>query len=579
MTPSEFVPYRGEAYHDFEWIMAWCRAAVAQFPEWLSLETYGNSRENRALPLLTLHVGGGDPRHFPAFWLDGGTHASEWAGIMSTIYTLSRWLEGLTAGDAELLHYFRHHTAYVLPCLSPDGFQFLFEGGPYLRSTKRPAREGIRQGLDPQDINGDGEVYWMRWKHPVGPFVQDEELPMLMRPRTLSDAPDNAYFVVQEGLFHFPEESGPVMAPAKFGLDLNRNFPVHWTPFAQFGMDGGEYSLSEPESRAVIDALHARPNVCAVQTNHTYTGAILASPYRPDGAISNWDQDTLHRLATEAVEGTGYRVFKVFPEFTYEPGKSIPGCWADYLTSNRGIVGYTLELWDPYAFAGVQDKDPARSFFRPDLPIIRKMVKALSEIPGTWKSWQGFTHPQLGEVEIGGLHERLTVRNPPPSLLAEECDRAHRVADRLRRAVPEVRVSLHVTPLTPSTPEPAHEQKDQIRGVSQVVVLTAVVENVGYLSTYGLSHAEKLGLVGPPALELKVTGELTCVQGTEERTLPHLTGWGDAPASFRPHPLNPVLPNKGCRTQLQWTLVGLGEAQVTYRHSRSGTVTEHIRIG
>ena len=43
-------------------------------------------------------------------------------------------------------------------------------------------------------------------------------------------------------------------APREFGLDLNRNFPSHWAPFSMFGMDGGAYSLSEPESRALIDA-------------------------------------------------------------------------------------------------------------------------------------------------------------------------------------------------------------------------------------------------------------------------------------------------------------------------------------
>lgn len=560
-----YSPYLGEAYHDYPWIKAWCEAAVSAFPSWLTLTTYGTSREGRPLLLLTLHAGEQDPRLVPAFWLDGGTHASEWAGVMSTLFTLSRWLEGLKAGDAELLHYFKHHTAYIAPCVSPDGFQYLMEGGPYLRSNKRPPRNGLRKGFEPQDINGDGEVLWMRWKHPAGLFVPDEQLPMIMRPRRLTDSPDNAYFVCQEGTFLHFDESGRVMAPAQFGLDLNRNFPVHWTPFAQFGMDGGEFALSEPESRAMVDAVQNRPNVCAAVSNHTYTGGILSAPYRPDHNLTTWDVDTLLNLARESVEGTGYRVFKVFPEFQYEAGKPTPGVWVDYLTTNRAIPAFTLELWDPYSHAGTLDKDPARSFFRPDMDAIRTMVTRLSQYPDTWRPWKPFTHPQLGEVEIGGLIERLTVRNPPPAVLAEECTRAFQVADRIRRAVPEVRLTTHLTEVPDSSDAP-------------LFVLTVEVENLGYLNTMGLSHGERQGLVTPPLLHLSLGEGLTLVHGHEDQGLPHLAGWGDSQASFRPHPLNPVLPNARGNVVVKYTLLGHGHLTVRYAHERSGAVSAHVHV-
>lgn len=565
--PDTYTPYLGDAYRDFPWLLAWCEAAAKAFPDRLSLTHYGASREGRPLLLLTLHLGPGKPEDFPAFWLDGGTHASEWAGVMSTLFTLSRWLEGLAAGDPELIHYFTHHTAYIAPCFSPDGMQYLMEGGPYLRSTKRAPRPGERRGFDPADVDGDGEVLWMRWKHPAGMFVPDETLPMLMRPRRLTDSPEHAYFVCQEGNFLHYDEAGRVMAAAQFGLDLNRNFPVHWVPFAQFGMDGGEFALSEPESRAVVDAFHARPNVCAAVTNHTYTGGILTAPYRPDHGLTSWDLDTLGNLAREAVEGTGYRIFKVFPEFQYEAGKPTPGVWADYLTTNRGIPAYTLELWDPYGHCGTQDKDPARSFFRPDMDVIRIMVEKLSQYPNTWRPWKVFQHPQLGEVEIGGLIERLTVRNPPPAVLPEECARAFQVADRIRRAVPEIHLTLKTSAVPEASP------------ASPITVLTVEVQNQGYLNTMGLSHAEKLGMVSQPVLKLTLGEGVRLIQGSPVHSLPHLTGWGDAQASFRPHPLNPVLPNVRGNVQASWTLAGRGEVTVAYVHERSGRMSRSLHIG
>lgn len=552
MSPA-WSPYRGNVYLDYLEVEQFCQQAAAAFPQWLKLESYGRSRHGRPLLLLTLHVGE-RPEQSPGFWVDAGTHASEWAGVMAVLYSLSGWLEQLQAGDAELVAFLSTHTIYLLPCLSPDGFQYMQEGGPYVRSTLRPSRERVRVGLEPQDLDGDGEVLWMRWKHPAGPWVQDEHLPMLLRPRRLEDAPDQAYFACSEGLFHLPEQSGPVQAPAQFGLDLNRNFPVSWTPFSQFGMDGGAFSLSEPESRACLDALAARPNVCGVITHHTYTGALLTPPYRPDTPLSGWDLDTLSRLGMELIAGTGYRIFKVYPEFQYEPGKNIPGSWADFLSAVWGIPAYTLELWDPYGFAGVELKEPARAFFNPEMEGIRKVVSAFVELPDTWKPWTPFEHPQLGQVEVGGLREHFTIRNPPPSKLREELDRAHTVVDRMRRCLPTVRLQATLTP---------------VEGLEQVQRLTVECWNHGYLGTWGLPHAEKQKLTELPTLSLDLEG-LTLVQGEPVQAVGHLSGWGDAPASFRPHPLNPTLANVGPRLAVQWLVKGRGQARVCWQHTRGG---------
>ena len=87
----------------------------------------------------------------------------------------------------------------------------------------------------------------------------------------------------------------------QFGIDLNRNFPAHWAPFSMFGMDGGIFSLSEPESRAVVDTFTAYPRIGAAVTNHTYTGCILTQPYREDtpspmGTSCSWSASRKRRL-------------------------------------------------------------------------------------------------------------------------------------------------------------------------------------------------------------------------------------------------------------------------------------------
>ena len=70
-----------------------------------------------------------------------------------------------------------------------------------------------------------------------------------MRHRRLDDRPEDAFFFCSEGTFIHWDGVAWVDAPREFGLDLNRNFPGSWAPFRMFGMDGGAYPLSEPESR------------------------------------------------------------------------------------------------------------------------------------------------------------------------------------------------------------------------------------------------------------------------------------------------------------------------------------------
>lgn len=547
---GSFAPYEGDRYLDWPEVEAWCRAAAAAHPEWCTLDEIGRSREGRPLLLLTIGAKG-ERETRPGFWLDGGTHASEWAGVMAAVYGASRWLTGLADGDAELCAWFGAHTVYVMPCVSPDGFDALRKGGPYLRSGRRPPPAGtVRFGLDPQDVDGDGVIRLMRWRHPAGPFVADPELPMYMRPRRLDDDPADAFFVCDEG--RLLEWDGVQWATASLvhGLDLNRNFPVRWSPFAMFGMDGGAFPLSEPESRAVVDAFAAR-SIAAGLTNHTYTGALLTQPYRADTPLGTGDIVLMEQLARELVEDTDYRVFKVHPDFVYDEKNVIVGVWADTMADTFGVVGYTLELWDPFRFAEVDNPKPVRFFVTPDLDGVRKMVAAFSRLPGASRAWTPFDHPELGPVEIGGLDYLRTIRNPPPHLLPAECARAHRVADRLRRTLPRVEATLRAEPLGD--------------GLTR---LTLMLENVGYLATCSLRRGAQV--VSTPAVSatLALDGEAEALDG-EARALDHLEGWGSVRMAGG-HPIYPALSMRGHRAVARWTVRGHGGCTVTWHAGRGG---------
>lgn len=560
MRPS-WTPYQGDEYLDLQSIEAWCRATALAFPEHVRLDEIGQSRQGRPLLLLTLGERADHPERKPAFWLDGATHAAEWTGVMAVLYSVSRWLEGLSRGDPAAAERLRATTVYALPVMSPDGFHALCEGAPFLRSTLRPPPEGtLRVGLDPRDVDGDGAVRWMRWPHPAGPWVHDPEVPLCMRPRTLDDAPEEAFFLCDEGILLEWDGARWIEATLAFGLDLNRNFPASWEPFRMFGMDGGEAPLSEPESRAVMDAVRARPNIAAALTNHTYTGALLTQPYRDPSPLSRADIDLMELLAKQACEGTGYRVIKTHPDFMYDPKKAIVGVWADTLSTVLGVPGYTLELWDPFAHAGITVERPAETFARPDPGMMRRLVQRFAEDPGAVHPWRPFVHPQLGAVEIGGLDYMRTIRNPPRALLAAECERGWRVAERLRRALP----ALSVT------------GRAERRG--EVSVLSVLVENLGFLPSSAMPHAERLGLAPGLRLSLDLSDGLVLIEGEPERSLGHLDGWGTQLTANARHAIYPGLPDRGHRAQARWVLAGQGRATVRWWSRQAGQGTVEIDI-
>ncbi|MCA9524814.1 MAG: hypothetical protein KC549_00780, partial [Myxococcales bacterium] len=80
------TPWPLDAYLDWPALEAWCRDIAAAHPEWVVLTEIGRTLQDRPILLLTLGANDGAQDERPGFWLDGGTHAAEWAGIMAAAH-------------------------------------------------------------------------------------------------------------------------------------------------------------------------------------------------------------------------------------------------------------------------------------------------------------------------------------------------------------------------------------------------------------------------------------------------------------------------------------------------------------
>ena len=153
---STWTPYLGDTYLNWSEIEDWCRDAARSHPDWVTLETVGQSRMGRPLILFKIGVQDADLDRRPGFWLDGGTHAAEWTGVMSALYTVSKWLQALADGDPKEVEFFSGHTAYIMPCISSYSTEHRFYGLPFGRLPMRPRASVLTPMTSPVTASSDG---------------------------------------------------------------------------------------------------------------------------------------------------------------------------------------------------------------------------------------------------------------------------------------------------------------------------------------------------------------------------------------------------------------------------------------
>jgi hypothetical protein len=190
------------------------------------------------------------------------------------LYLIHKLLSGYDS-DARLRYLLDSRVFYVVPRLNPDGAEWALADNPkFIRSSTRPyPREDKLDGLHMEDIDGDGRILQMRLKDPHGAWKAHPDHPRLLIPRQPDDLPGGDYYrLLPEGRIRNYDGALIKMAPPLEGLDLNRNFPVHWQPNES---GAGPFPASEPEVRAAVQFITDHPNITGAITFHTFSAVHL----------------------------------------------------------------------------------------------------------------------------------------------------------------------------------------------------------------------------------------------------------------------------------------------------------------
>ena len=544
-------------------------AFVKKFPQLLAIESIGKSHEGRDIWVVTAtNQKTGAAEDKPAYWVDANIHASELAGGAASLYLIDTLTKDYGKRD-DITRCLDTRVMYICPRINPDGAEWamrpLEEGGPKIvRSSTRayPYDEEHVEGMDIEDVNGDGRILSMRIKDDNGNWKTHPDEPRLMIPRGPTEYGGIYYRMLPEGTIRNYDGVSIKVNKDKQGLDLNRNFPAGWRQeHEQFG--AGPYPTSEPEVRAVVHFITHHANITGGLSFHTWSGVLLR-PFATmaDEEMPPEDLWTYKKQGEEGTRITGYPAISVYHEFRYHPKDVITGAF-DWIYEHLGLYEWTIEIWCPMREAGIKDYKYI-DWFR-DHPVeddLKMIAWADKELKGKgYIDWTKFDHPQLGEVEIGGWDKIHAFRNPPPHLLEKEIAK-----------FPDWLVwNALISPKL----ELVHAKVENIGGDSYRIEVA--VQNTGYLPSYVSKRAEarkqSRGVVGEISLPkgaTLVSGKLREIAGELEgraykQTL--MSFWTDTTPTAD-------------KTKLEWVVKAPkgGTVELVIKHEKAGTVRAKLKL-
>lgn len=558
-------PTRFDKFYKYDELTSILKTWAEEKPDLFRLSSIGTSYEGRDIWLVTAtRFSTGPDNEKPAFWLDANIHATEVTGCTAALHLIDTLLTRYGV-DEQVTRALDTRAFYIVPRLNPDGAELALADRPrFIRSSVRPYPRVDRQdGLIEEDIDGDGRILTMRLRDPNGAWKPCPDDPRLLIPRDPHDAPGSGEFyrMLPEGTIRNFDGVTIKSTPPLEGLDLNRNYPMEWaTESDQKG--AGPYPTSEPEIRAMVQAVMDRPNVTGYIAYHTMSGVHLR-PYsaHPDDDFPVPDLRAYKLIGEWATKFTGYPAKSIFHDFKYEPKSVVHGGSDDWMYEHLGVYAWTTEFWSPQQQIGLKDYHMIEWFrdhpVEDDLRLLKWSDETLAR--KGYIDWYPFEHPQLGPVELGGWDGMYCWTNPPPELLEKEI-------------APHADFAIFHLLISPKLEVYSLDVKSLGDGAYHIRL---VLCNSGWLPTNITQKAIDRKAARPIEVELTLPEGAALVSGEKKVEAGQLEGRFQKRSA-----LGSNADDTTDRVKVEWVIVAPkgGPLKIEARHARAGTARREIEL-
>lgn len=555
---------RFNKYYKYDELTAVLQAWASAHPDRFRLASLGKSYEGRDIWLATVtNFATGPDAEKPAFWIEANIHAVEVTGCTAALHLIHKLLMQY-GSDEKVTRVMDTRAFYIVPRLNPDGAELALADRPrFIRSSVRPyPRLDQQDGLIEEDIDGDGRILMMRLRDPNGAWKPYPDDPRWLIAREPDDAPGGEFYrVLPEGRIQNYDGVTIKVAPAREGLDLNRQFPMEWAPEGE-QKGAGPYPASEPEIRALVQAIVDRPNITGYITYHTMSGVHLR-PYsaHPDDDFPTDDLRTYKFIGERATKFTGYPAKSVFHDFKYEPKQVIRGGSDDWLYDHIGVYAWTTEFWSPQQQIGLKDYHFIEWYRDHPLEDDLKLLKWNDEVlkGKGYVDWYPFEHPQLGPVELGGWDQMYSWTNPPAELLEKEI--APHSDFAIFHLLISPRLDVHTLEVKPLGSNTYH--------------VRLVLCNTGWLPTNITQKAIDRKAVRPIEVELTLPDGAQLINGEKKTELGQLDGRSD-----KRNLLAVYADVTSDRVKAEWVIAAPqgGTLKIEARHQRAGVIRREVEL-
>ncbi len=479
--PNPKVKIAWNRYYTYDEVTNICRQIQKAYPDLVTIESIGKSYQGKDIWALTItDFKAGKPDTKPAFYIDGNIHSNEIQGTEVALYTA--WYLTENYKDVKFIkELLQEKTFYILPTINPDGRDDFLKN---LNNANTPRSglvpidddgDGLIDEDDFDDLNGDGEITFMRRKSKTGRYIPHPNDPRQMIMAKPGEAGEYE-LLGYEGLDN--DGDGLVNEDRKGYYDPNRDWGWGWQPdYIQFGAN--KYPFSLPESRAVADFVMKHPNIAGSQHYHNYGGMLLRGPGSEEDAFTFTPSDiavydVLGKTGEKMIPGYKYLI-------SYKDLYSTYGDFSNWMHAGRGVVSFVNELMTSYLLF---DSKENTAFGRFDNNEFYEFDKLLL-FGDAFVEWKPYKHPNYGDIEIGGFKKNY-VRNYPGFLIEQD---AHR----------NMAFTLFYAYHTPKLEVIEVKSKSLGNGLSQI---TATIANTRLIPTH-LAHDVKYRINPPNLITLK----------------------------------------------------------------------------